>query len=318
MVKGQKKRPAAIADGPRLRRLNRRQKKQKAKKEARTRPPLPGSFRLSWRALLTIRLFWRPLAGITVVYLILNIFFASGISNLSSVVSDIKFDIDSASEENLSPFSSALSGFGNLVASAGTGSSGTGSILQSVLIVIESLVIIWALRHLMAGQKIRVKAAYYNSMYPLIPFLLVIAVILIQFLPVLIGLPIVQALLSAVFVSGGTGAVILFVFLAALLLGWSLYMVSSSIFALYIVTLPDMHPRRALRSAKNLVRFRRWTIMRKLLYLPVFILAVMLVLVLPLILFATFLVTPVFFALSLLSLLFSHVYLYSLYRELIK
>ena len=95
-------------------------------------------------------------------------------------------------------------------------------------------------------------------------------------------------------------------------------MLSSSVFSVYIVTLPDMHPRRALKSAKNLVKFRRWAIMRRLIYLPIFILVAMGILVIPLILYATFLVVPVFYTLSVFSLLFVHVYLYTFYRELIK
>lgn len=300
-----------------MRRLNRRQKKAKAKSEATNRAPLTGGPRLSFRALKTIWRFWKPLGGIVLVYLILNIIFASGISNLNSAVSDIKFNLDQAGSENLSPFGTALSGFGNLVASAGTSSSSTGSALQGILIIIESLVIIWTLRRLMAGQKVKVKQAYYSATAPLIQFLLVLVVIFIQLLPVTLGTSIVGAILSSVFVNGGGGAIFLFAIFAAGLIGWSLYMLSSSIFSPYIVTLPDMHPRRALRSAKELVAFRRWAIMRRLIFLPVFILVVMAIVVVPLILFVTFLVAPVFLVLSMLSLLFIHTYLYSLYRELI-
>lgn len=302
---------------PRLKKLTRRQKKSKAKTEAKSLPVPIGSFKLTARSIKTIKTYWKPFTGITFVYLILTIIFANGISNISSVVSSIKFDLEVGSSENLSPFGSALNGFGNLVGSAGSGSSSTGSVLQSVLIILQSLVIIWALRHLLAGKKIKVKQAYYESTTPLIPFLLVLIVLLIQLLPVGILLPAVGAFLSAVFVSGYTGTII-FIFIGGLLALWSLYMISSSVFALYIVTLPGMHPRRALKSAKNLVRYRRWGIMRRLLFLPIFILLAMGVIVVPLILWATFLVTPVFLLLSLLSLLFAHTYIYSLYRELIK
>ncbi len=317
--KGVSKNSSAGADpkGPRLRRLSRRQKKAKAKAEAKSLPSPIGSFRLTWRTLATLKKYWKPFAGITLVYLILNVIFANVISNISTVVSDIKLDLEVGSSENLSPFGSALNGFGNLVASGGTSSSTTGSTLQTMLIILQSLVIIWALRHLLAGKKIKVKQAYYESMTPLIPFLLVLLVILIQLIPVGFLMPTAATFLSAVFVTGSTGTV-LSLLIGGLLALWSLYMVSSSVFALYIVTLPGMHPRRALKSAKNLVRFRRWAIMRRLLFLPIFILLAMALIVVPLILFATFLVTPVFILLSLLSLLFAHTYVYSLYRELIK
>jgi len=317
MARGENRR---ISTGirPRVRNLNRKQKKQKAKTEARTRAKLTGSFRLSWRSVKFIRKYWKPLGGILLVYLILNTVFASGISNLSAAVGDIKFNLEASDSENLNPLGTALNGFGNLVASGGTSGSSTGSALQTVIIILASLVIIWALRQLAAGKKIKVKQAYYSSMTPLVPFLLVLLVLFIQLLPVLFGIPIINAILSAAFPSGGGLATILFTLSSASLLGWSLYMISSSLFSIYIVTLPDMHPRRALKSAKNLAKFRRWAIMRRLIFLPIFILVVMAILVIPLILWATFLVVPVFYILSVFSLLFAHVYLYTFYRELIK
>ncbi|HSX17795.1 MAG TPA: hypothetical protein VLE51_00340, partial [Candidatus Saccharimonadales bacterium] len=74
----------------------------------------------------------------------------------------------------------------------------------------------------------------------------------------------------------------------------------------------------ALRSAKNLVKFRRWQLMRRIVFLPIFILVVMAALVVPLILFVSFLVAPVFYILSMLAILFIHTYLYSLYRSLLE
>jgi hypothetical protein len=141
--------------------------------------------------------------------------------------------------------------------------------------------------------------------------------VFIQLLPLTIGWPIFGAILSVIFNPGGL-LTLLSLVIFGLLAAWSFYMISSSIFALYIVTLPDMQPRPALRSAKDLVKFRRWQLMRKVLFLPIFILVLMAVLVVPLILFASFLVAPVFYVLSMLAILFIHTYLYSLYRSLLE
>ncbi|OGL36007.1 hypothetical protein A3F38_01395 [Candidatus Saccharibacteria bacterium RIFCSPHIGHO2_12_FULL_48_21] len=316
MVKGESS-GSSNGSRARIKRLTKKERKQKGKLEVRSRSKLSGSFSLAWKSAKTIRTYWKPLFGIMLVYLILNVVFASGVSNLSSVVSDIKFNLEASDSENLNPLGTALGGFSNLVASAGTSGSATGSTLQTTLIIIVSLVIIWSLRSLLAGKTIKVKQAYYSSMFPLIPFLLVLLVLFIQWLPVLLGVPIASAILSAIFVSGGVFATTLLVMISIALLGWSLYMISSSLFAIYIVTLPDMQPRKALRSAKDLVAFRRWTIMRRLIVLPIVMLVAMAVVVIPLILYLTFLVTPVFLVLSVLSVLFIHTYLYLLYRELI-
>lgn len=298
--------------GLRTRKLTRGQKKKVAKKEARKRAKLPDSFRLTWRVFGIIRSYWRPLGGIVLVYLILNIIFASGISGLGASVAEIKANL-----ENGDRFWSALGGFGSLVGSGGASSSQTASILQSILIILESLVIIWALRQLLAGNRVGVKRAYYQSMSPLIPFLLVVAVIFIQLLPLTFGAPIIGTILATVF-NPGALLTMLYIIIFAALAVWSFYMISSSIFALYIVTLPDMHPRQALRSAKKLVRYRRWALMRRVAFLPILILFVMAVVVVPLILFISFLVAPVFYVLSMLAILFVHTYLYNLYRSLLE
>jgi hypothetical protein len=309
-----KKRPKKAAAGAgRTRKLTKKQTKAKAKIEARKLKPIVGSFRLTKQVFMIFRRHWKTLGGIVLVYLILNIIFASGISNISSSFSTIRDDLNTGGGHALWH---AAGGFGSLIGSAGASTSGTGSALQSALFVIESLVIIWALRHLLSGQSITVKMAYYRSMAPLIPFLLVLFMIIIQLLPVTLGGVILAAVATSVF----TSSTVLTVFTAIiflLLAAWSIYMISASVFALYIVTLPDMSPRPALRSAKDLVRFRRWAVIRKVFFMPIFMVLIMGIVIVPLILFAQSIVPVVFYILSMLSILFVHTYLYSLYRELL-
>jgi polyferredoxin len=103
-------------------------------------------------------------------------------------------------------------------------------------------------------------------------------------------------------------------FLLALL---SIYMVSSSVFALYVSTLPDMTPMKALRSTRELVKNRRWEVLRKVLYLPLVLLIAGAIITVPVILFLTPLAEWVFFILSMAALAITHSYIYSLYRKLL-
>jgi hypothetical protein len=310
--KPRSKKSAAVAG--RTRKLTKKQAKGKVKKAVKTRKPLPGSFKLTGRVFSLLKQNWKTLGSIVLVYLLLNIVFASGISNVSTAFDNIKADLNSSGSGGLWH---AAGGFASLVGSSGSSGSATASTLQSILFVIESLVIIWALRHLLSGQVITVKHAYYRSMTPLIPFVLVIAVIIIQLLPVTIGATVLAAVATSVF--AGTAAASIITGIAFLLLAaWSLYMVSGSIFALYIITLPNIEPRQALRSAKDLVKFRRLIVIRKVFFLPLFILVAMGVIIVPLIIYLPFIVPGVFYVLSMLSILFVHTYLYSLYRGLIE
>lgn len=305
-----KKRAAAAG---RTRQLTKKQRKSKARQQVRQRQPLPGSFRLTWQVLTTLKRYWKTLGGIVLVYLFLNVVFASGISNISSNFDTIKSDLKTTGGHGLWH---AAGGFGSLVATSGAGSTTTGSTLQSVLFILESLVIIWALRHLLSGQPVTVKLAFYKSMTPLIPFLLVVAVIIIQLLPVTIGGLVLSVVSTSIFTSSALATVFTAV-IFALLAAWSIYMVSASVFGLYIVTLPDMQPRQALRAARDLVRFRRLAVIRKVFFMPLFVLAVMAVIIVPLILYASSVVPAAFYVLSMLTILFVHTYLYSLYRGLI-
>jgi hypothetical protein len=153
-------------------------------------------------------------------------------------------------------------------------------------------------------------------MTPLVPFLLVLVVIGLQLLPLVIG-----ASLYAGVINNGlalyTVEKLAWALLAGLLGLLTLYMISSSIFALYIVTLQDMSPMQALRSARGLVRYRRWTVLRKLLYLPLVLLVAAAIIMLPIILLITPLAPWVFFILTMFSLIAAHAYVYTLYRELL-
>lgn len=286
----------------RRRKVTRRQARVQAKKEARSRKVVPGSFRLVAQTVRLLRQYWKPLGAIMLVYLILSIVLASGLSGLNT----------NANTDNSTGLSQALSDFTSLVSSG----SSSNELIQGLLIILQSLVIIWALRQLLAGESIKPKEAYYRSMTPLIPFLLVFFVIILQLLPMAIGVSLADLLLTSL-LPGSQAAGFILALVFAVLTTLSAYMLSSSIFALYIVTLPDMQPRQALRSAKKLVQFRRWPLMRRILFLPIFILLVMALVTVPLIMFASVLVVPVFYALTVIAFLFAHTYLYSLYRGLL-
>jgi hypothetical protein len=303
-------------NGGRVRKLTKKQAKAKAKKEVKTRQPLPSSFRLTWLVFKVIKKYWKTLGAIVLVYLLLNIIFASGLSNVSSEFDNIKADLQANGSSSTSILHAA-GVFTALVGSAGSSGSSTGSSLQITLFIIESLVIIWALRHLISGQEIGVKQAYYHAMTPLIPFLLVLAVVVIQLLPATIGALVFEAVANSV-ITNGTVATVASSIIFVLLASWSFYMICASIFSLYIVTLPDMQPRQALRSAKDLIKHRRLQVIRRVVFLPLAILIFMGVVIVPLIFVASLLVPSVFFALSMLAILFVHTYLYSLYRSLIE
>src|SRR5207244_305337 len=74
----------------RVRKAAKRQQVRLAKKEARSKGKLPNSFRLVGQVYRLFKANWQKLLGIVLVYLILNIVFASGIGTISSTINTIK------------------------------------------------------------------------------------------------------------------------------------------------------------------------------------------------------------------------------------
>lgn len=285
------------------------------KKPSKPLPKLPNVWRLTKAAWQTLWHHKKLFIGIAIIYGLLNLILVQGLAG-GTDVSGLKHALNQAASGNFGSLASAFSVFAVLVGSAGNNSSQTTGGYQLSLSIVTSLAVIWALRQVLAGTPTRIRDAYYRGMYPLIPFVLVILVIGLQLLPFIIGSTVYSIVVTngvAVGTLESLGWLLVFLLAAA----WSVYMISSSLFALYIVALPDMTPLKALRSARNLVRGRRWPVILRLLFLPIILLVVAAVIMVPIIITVTFLAQWVFFILTMFTLVAVHAYMYTLYRELL-
>lgn len=251
--------------------------------------------------------------GILLVYVVLSAILVRGLSSTAQL-SLVK---DALKETSDSVFSTSTTLLGSLLNSS-TPTAASGTVYQSMLFVLISLVVIWTLRQVydQKAKKISLKVAFYKSSYPLVPFVLVLLVISLQLVPLLIGSSVYALVASNGLAVTGLEQLAwggLFFLLAT----WSFYMISSSLFALYIVTLPNVTPMQSLRSAKDLVKFRRWTVMRKILFLPLILFLLISLVMLPAVLWLTPIAEWIFFIIGLAALIIGHSYLYNLYRKLI-
>lgn len=278
---------------------------------------ITGAFRLFAASLRLLIKEWRLFGGIVLIYLILTVVLVKGFG-VSSDISQLKTTVLEFFDGNWAQLTTSFALFALLIGSANSTASEVASAYQSMLLLVTSLVLIWALRQSLAAKQIKVtvRDAFYKGLYPIVPFLLVLIVIALQLIPMLLA----TFLYSTVVATGLAVTSIekgLWTVLCGLLAVLSLYMVTSSIFALYIVTLPDVRPMQALRSARDVVLHRRWLIMRKLLFLPLALLLLAAVIVVPIIIVAPAVAEWVFFGLSMTTLAVSHSYIYHLYRELL-
>lgn len=282
--------------------------------------PLPSAWKL-WKT--SLQMFWnnrRTIGLFLLVYAALYVIFVRGLSggiNLGELREELKAD-GSATTGILT----SLTLFGVLVQNSSSTTSETASIYQGVLIVIGSLAFIWLLRQLSGDKpvRIRIRDAFYRGMQPLIPFMIVLFVIAIEFLPLSIGgfiLNVIQTNSLA-----GSGSELFGIYMICLLLAiLSLYLISGSIAALYIVTLPGMEPVKALRASHQVLLMHRWSVIRKFVLLVLFLLGAGLLIFIPLLLAIpsslTWINEYIFFAGSVSGFAIFHIYMYNLYKSLL-
>lgn len=277
---------------------------------------MPGVRNLTVQSARTLWQYRGLFLGITLIYGLLNLVLAQGLAGAADV-SSLKESLGEVFSGHLGFVPTSLGVFVLMLGSAGNTTSQVAGTYQLFLAIVASLAVVWALRQVSSGSLPRIRDAYYRGMYPLVPFLLVLTVVGLQLLPMILG--------STLYVTAINNGIAVFAvekILWALLFGvlalLSLYMLTSSLFALYIATLPDMTPMKALRSARELVRYRRWTVLRKILWLPVVLMVAALVVMLPVIILVPLLAKWVFFLLTMAALTAGHTYMYTLYRELLR
>jgi hypothetical protein len=277
------------------------------------KPPkkLTGSFRLFSDSVSLLRQHWKLFGGIVLVYFVLSLLLGGGLGGAN--ISELK---NSFSEE-FGSTNTSLALLGILVGSTGgSASAGSSSAFRTIIVILVSLAVIWALRQVLAGKRIGIRDAFYKGMYPLAPFVIVIMLLGVLLIPMLIG-----SFIFGVAFGGGlmtstveviVGAVVVFLFVLA-----TVFLLSTYVFAIYVVTLPDMRPVAALRAARKLALYHRWAIIRKLLFLPVALGVIGGIVLLPVIAFIPAAAQVVFLLFSMLALVFAHTYAYSLYKELL-
>lgn len=300
---------------PRVRPLPKHRSFRLTKKRIRQQKPLPSAWQLikkTWKIIWQNKLLF---GGIAAVQVVISLVLVQGIGS-SFDISQLKHQIEDVLGENNDRLGTGVALLSYLVSSTGSQASDLSSAYQMFLAVVIILSTIWASRQVLAGERPGVRDVFYKGMYPLIPFILVMLVIGLQLIPAVVGNFLYSTVISQGLAVTALEKIIWFLLFSLFLL-LSLYMLASSLFALYIVTLPDMTPIRALRSARELVLHRRLGVMLRIIAFPILVAVLAVVIFLPLLIFVTWLAQPLFLALSSLGLVAANVYMYNLYRSLL-
>ncbi len=234
----------------------------KRSKRPSARKKLPSVFGLIHQSIRHIWQYKKPFIGLMVVYLFLVLLLVKGFSNnldLPSLREEISQTItDNAFQQNIVLLGVVASG------SSETPNE-TGNLYQTIIVIISVLAAIWLFRqsHDRPDMKFKIKQPFYEGMGQLIPFILVLCVVGLQLLPMVIGLGIFGTVQQNGLATTGF-ELSLWALLAIGLSLLTFYFMASSLFALIIVTLPQSTPVASLRSARKIVKYQRWVIIRKL------------------------------------------------------
>jgi len=202
-------------------------------------------------------------------------------------------------------------------------------IFGALVAVLVWLATVWLLRAQLAGNSPKLRDALYNSGTPLVSSLIVFTLFLAQLIPAAIAIIGYSAAVSTDFISVGVVSMLLAI-VGALLVVLSLYLTTTTFFALVIITLPGMYPWQALRTAGDLVIGRRLRLLYRLLWMLLVVALLWVVILVPIVLAASWLQTtwqqiaavPIvplaLLIMSTASSVFVASYVYLLYRKVVE
>lgn len=293
---------------------------------------LPGYWALSVEALYLLRQQRRTFLLLIAIYAIASALFVgiasqATFTELSDTLSQAGGDMFAGAWGEVGKASLLFAGS----VSSGVYAAGDAGVQQVFAVLFFSLLwltTIWLLRAGMSGRAVKLRDGLYNAGAPLIPTVILVVFLILQFVPTAVAAIIYSAASSSGLLSGGIEAMI-FTIAAALLVVLTVYLVSTTFFSLVVVTLPGMYPWQALRIAGDLVVSRRVRLLLRLVWMIVTVGLVWLVVMIPTVLFATWLVAyapslewvpvmpVVLLILSSASAVYVTAYIYLLYRKVV-
>ncbi len=294
---------------------------------------LPGYFAFT---VYVARVLWRhgkTFAMLALVYLVCSILFVSMSSQ--DTYSDLADAIRTAgTEADLGALAQAGAIFsGTITSSLGGGNveSPQGAAQQIFGILFAGmtwLTTVWLLRNFLAKKPVRLRDGLYSSGAPILATMLLLALLVIQLLPLFIAV-IAYAAASASGILQNTVALMLFFSAALLICVLSLYWATTTIIALVVITLPNMYPMQALRLSGDIVVGRRVRILLRFLWMFLTVAVGWALVLIPAILAYEFLKGKVVFLehiplipflsslLGVLAVIWMASYVYLLYRKVV-
>lgn len=193
----------------------------------------------------------------------------------------------------------------------------------SVLIILGLLTVVWLVRHQLAGDKVRVRDGLYNAATPIVAEYALVGVGILQLLPVALAIVVYISLTSSGIIDGGieAGMFVAALFLMCVL---TLYFMTTTLFALFIASIPGTYPLKAYRAARQIVAGQRLRLLLRLVWMVVVILIAWFIVLVPTIIVVNSIgagnswAIPIAYQLVVItSIVYATAYGYLLYRRMI-
>ena len=246
----------------------------------------PGLVAHAWMTLKVLFKNWKLFGGLLFIIVFLNMFFV-GLMN-ENTYQTVQDSIDESSE--LLQYGElgrvAKSGL-LLISTVATGGLTKGmsevqQVFAFLFTAITILVVIYYLRHLLAGNKPSVRDGLYNALTPLISVMLVMVLLFVHLIPVFLFTILYSTAVATDFLSTPLYC-FLFWLLGSLLILLSAYLVPVSLLSLVAVTVPGIYPMQAVHAVTDMIQGRRTKFIIRVLFSILFVAVIWVIIMLPLI-----------------------------------
>lgn len=196
-------------------------------------------------------------------------------------------------------------------------------IYLSALLILGLLTVVWMLRQQLAGNKVNVRDGLYNAATPIAAQYALVGIALLQLVPFALVSLVYMSALSVGLLDGGIESAMFSIalFLVAVI---TLYFMTTTLFAMFIATIPGTYPLKAYRAARQLVTGQRLRLLMRLLWMLVIVVVAMFLILMPIIIIinsfslGSSLLIPLAFQIVLTAcILYGTAYGYLLYRRMI-
>jgi hypothetical protein len=204
-----------------------------------------------------------------------------------------------------------------------------GNFVRVLTWVIVWLATVVILRQWLAGNKIKMRDALYTCGTPIASSFGILLVMVLQALPILLGLLLYNAAVATNFLKTPMTGICFWVFAGALIL-FSVYWLVQSLLALIVATLNGTYPINALHIAGDMIRGRRVRFILRVLWMVLVMAVITVIVMIPLIMLFAWLggvwpwlnnvpILPVILVFIMcFAVVFISSYMYLLYRKILE